>query len=177
MRLISYRPLLAAVALVTALSGAITLAVFSGGEAPVHAITRHTIEVNAEGFNPRHCNVVRNDEVDFKNVANIAIQVYLPGFGGQPSIFDETLAPGATSSAVSFNAGGSYEFFSDLGDSVTVFTPNGSTGVSACAKEAPTPTPTPTGTATPTATPKPPRPKNCTWNGCAVSLGIAADGE
>ena len=177
MRRASYRPLFAACALLMALAGAVTLAVFSGGETAVRAVTRHTIEVNDEGFNPRHCNIVRNDEVVFKNVGDTPMRVYKPGFGGLPDDPDWLLAPGETSSPLSFTAGGSYEYFSGAGDSVTVFTPNSGTGVSACAKEAPTPTPTPTGTATPTSTPPPPRPAKCTWNGCAINVGLASDGE
>ena len=179
MRLIRLRPLLAAVALTSALSGAITLAVFSGGETPASAVTRWTIEVNEQGFNPRFCSIVRNDEVVFKNSGKIPIRVYHPVIGGLPPDFDETLAPGATSeSPLSFTAGGNFGVKSDLGAEVTIFNPNTGPGQSACQKEAPTPTPTPTGTATPTATPKPPKPANC-WGigGCAISVALAADGE
>ncbi|MEO8538408.1 MAG: hypothetical protein ABI577_01615 [bacterium] len=179
MRLVPIRPVLAAAALSMALFGAITLAVFSGGDTPASAVTRWTVEVNEKGFNPRFCNIVRNDEVVFKNAGKVSIRVYKPGFGGLPPEFDETLAPGETSlSPQSFTAGGSYVYFSEFGDSVTIFTPNTGTGTSGCQKEAPTPTPTPTFTATPTATPKPPKPPNC-WGigGCAISISVAADGE
>ena len=84
MRLLTLRPLLAALALSMALTGAVTLAVFSGGEVPAGAATRWTIEVNRQGFNPRQCNIVRNDEVVFKNVDSVAIRVYKPGHGGLP---------------------------------------------------------------------------------------------
>ena len=183
MRTVSLRPLLAAMALFMAVTGAITLAVFSGGEPPAGAATRWTIEVNATGFNPRQCNIVRNDEVVFKNTGSTAIRVYKPGHGGLPSQFDETLAPNETSSPLAYTSGASDEFFNDFGDSVTVHTPFTGTGTPGCFKEAPTPTPTPTftatpiRTATPTATPTPQRPANCTWNGCAVSVGVASDGE
>ncbi len=177
MRLVSYRPLFAAAALVMALIGAISLAFFSGGDTPARAVTRWTIEVNTQGFNPRFCNIVRNDEVQFKNVSNVDIRVFKPGHGGLPDDPDWTLKPGEVSSALSFTAGGSYMFYSGLGHEVTVFTPNTGTGTPGCSKEAPTPTPTPTGTATPTATPKPPKPAKCTWNGCAVAIGLASDGE
>lgn len=179
MRLVSIRPLLAASALTMALVGALTLAMFSGGETTARAVTRWTVEVNEKGFNPRQCNIVRNDEVVFKNTGTKEIRVYKPGFGGLPPEFDETIPAGGTSlSPQSFTAGGSYVYFSEFGDSVTIFTPNVGTGTPGCFKEAPTPTPSPTGTATPTATPKPPKPANC-WGvgGCAISIGIAADGE
>lgn len=160
-----------------ALAGALVLAVFSGGETPAGAITRWTVEVNEEGFNPRQCNIVRNDEVQFKNVGNKPIRVYMPGHGGLPDDPDWTLAPGEVSGALNFTAGGSFVFHSGEGDTVTVFTPNSGNGTPGCFKEAPTPTPTPTGTATPTATPPPPRPAKCTWNGCAITIGLASDGE
>ncbi|MBK6563162.1 MAG: hypothetical protein IPI33_16975 [Dehalococcoidia bacterium] len=177
MRLVSYRPLFAASALMMALFGAITLAVFSGGETPARAVTRWTVEVNTEGFNPRQCNIVRNDEVEFKNTSNQPIRVFHPEIGGAPAVFDETLAAGATSSALGFNFGGTYVVESGLGHSVTIFNPNTGPGTPGCSKEAPTPSPTPTGTATPTATPKPPMPAKCTWNGCAVAVGLASDGD
>jgi hypothetical protein len=177
MSAVSYRPLLAAVALMMALFGAITLAVFGGGETPAGAVTRWTVEVDTEGFNPRQCNIVRNDEVQFKNVSNVSIRVYKPGFGGLPDDPDWLLKPGEVSGALNFTAGGSFVYYSGLGDSVTVFTPNNSNGTPGCSKEAPTPTPTPTFTATPTATPPPPRPAKCSWNGCAVTLGLASDGQ
>jgi hypothetical protein len=178
MRIPSYRPLFAAIALFMALGGALTLATFSGSDTVVHAEQLWTIEVNEQGFNPRQCNVVRGDDVVFKNVGHVAIRVYKPGFGGLPPEFDETLQPGATSgSPQSFDAGGSFVYKSDQGFSVTIFTPNDSNGTPGCFKEAPTPTPTPTRTATPTATPPPPRPANCTWNGCAIGVALAADGE
>lgn len=170
-------------ALLMALTGAITLAVFSGGETRVGAVTRWTIEVNANGFNPRQCNIVRNDEVVFKNTGATPIRVFNEGFGGLPATFDETLDPNEVSSPRGYTSGATEEFFSDGGHSVTVHTPFTGTGTPGCFKEAPTPTPTPTSTATPirtatpTATPPPPRPANCTWKGCAVSVGLAADGE
>ncbi len=178
MRVHSYRPLFAAAALLMALAGALSLAMFSGSETPVHAETEWTIEVNEQGFNPRQCNIVRGDDVRFKNTGKVPIRVYKPGFGGLPPEFDETLEPGKSSiGALSFDAGGSFVFKSDLGHQVTVFTPNTSTGTPGCYKEAPTPTPTPTGTATPTATPRPPKPANCWGSGCAISVAIASDGE
>ena len=180
MRVLSLRPLLAALALSMALIGALTLAIFSGGETPAGAITRWTIEVNREGFNPRQCNIVRNDEVVFKNMDSVPIRVYKPGHGGLPPQFDETLAPGQVSSALAYTSGANDEFYTDEGDHVTVHTPFTSTGTPGCYKEAPTPTPTNTPTITPTASPSPtprPRPANCTWNGCAISVGVAADGE
>ena len=179
MRMASYRPLIAAVALLMALIGGITLAAFSGTDTqPARAAYEWTVEVNEEGFNPRHCNIVRGDTVFFKNTGDIAIRVYKPGFGGLPDNPDWTLQPGETTAGgQNFTAGGEYVFKSSLGDEVTVFTPNTSTGTPGCQKEAPTPTPTPTFTATPVATPKPPGPKNCTWIGCAVSVGVASDGE
>ena len=170
-------------ALFMALTGAITLAVFSGSGPSAGAATRWTIEVNEMGFNPRQCNIVRNDDVVFKNTAASAIRVYIEGFGGLPATFDETLAPNEVSSPRGYNAGITEVFFSDRGHSVTVYTPSTSTGTPGCFKEAPTPTATPTftatpiPTATPTATPTPQRPANCTWNGCAVSAGLASDGE
>jgi hypothetical protein len=177
--MVSYRPLIAAAALVMALTGGITLAAFSGGETrPAYAINVWTVEVNEEGFNPRHCNIVRGDRVFFKNTGDIAIRVYRPGHGGLPDDPDWTLQPNeTTASAQQFDFGGEITYKSSLGHEVTVFSPNTSTGTPGCQKEAPTPTPTPTFTATPTATQKPPGPKNCTWIGCAVSLGLAADGE
>lgn len=177
MRVVSYRPLFAALALIMALFGAVSLAVFGSGDTPAGAVTRWTVEVDTHGFNPRHCNIVRNDEVQFKNVSDVAIRVYKPGFGGYPDDPDWTLQPGETSGSLKFTAGGSYDYFSEFGDSVNVFTPNTGNGTPGCSKEAPTPTPTPTFTATPTATPPPPRPSNCTWIGCAVTVGLAADGE
>ena len=179
MRVVHFRPVLAAAALMMALTGAITLAVFSGGNTAVQADTLWTVEVNQQGFNPRHCNIVRGDDVVFKNTANVPIRVYKPGFGGLPPEFDETIPSGGTSlSPQSFDAGGSYLYFSEFGDSVTIFTPNTGTGTPGCSKEAPTPTPTPTGTATPTATSKPPKPANC-WGigGCAIGIALAADGQ
>ncbi len=177
MSLRSYRPLFAAVALAMALFGAISLAVFGGGETPAGAVTRWTVEVGTQGFNPRQCNIVRNDEVQFKNISSVNIRVYKPGMFGFPDEPDWTLEPGETSGSLKFTAGGSFEYFSEFGDSVTVFTPNTGNGTPGCFKEAPTPTPTPTFTATPTATPPPPRPANCTWTGCAVTIGLAADGQ
>lgn len=178
MCVVRLRPLLAAVSLMMALSGAITLAVFSGGETPASAVTRWTIEVNDKGFNPRFCSIVRNDEVQFKNTATVPVRVFHPEIGGIPALFDETLAPGEVSSVLGFNFGGNYVVESGFGHSVTIFNPNTGPGTPGCSKEAPTPTPTPTGTATPTATPKPPKPANC-WGsgGCAISVGLAADGE
>lgn len=174
---VQYRPFFAAAALFMALTGGITLAVFSGGETTARASTRHTIEVDEEGFNPRQCNIVRDDEVVFKNVGDTPMRVFMPGKFGFPDDPDWTLAPGEVSGALSFTAGGNYVYHSGAGDTVTVFTPNGSTGSRSCNKEAPTPTPTPTFTATPTATPAPPRPAKCSWNGCAISLGLAYDGD
>ena len=177
MRATNYRPLLAAAALSMALVGAITLAVFSRGETPVQAETPWTVEVNTQGFNPRFCSIVRDDEVNFKNTASVSIRIFHPEIGGVPPLFDETLAPGDTSSTLAFTFGGNYIVESDFGHHVTIFNPNTGPGTSGCDKEAPTPTPTPTGTATPTATPAPPRPAKCTWNGCAINVGLAADGE
>ena len=179
MRVSHFRPLLAAAALMMALIGAMTLAVFSGGDTPAGAVTRWTIEVNEQGFNPRFCSIVRNDEVVFKNAGKVPIRVYHPVIGGLPPDFDETLAPGATSeSPLSFTAGGNFVVKSDLGAEVTIYNPNTGPGSPGCSKEAPTPTPTPTGTATPTATPKPPKPANC-WGsgGCAIGIALAADGQ
>ncbi len=178
MRSNTLRPLIAAVALVTALCGAVTLAVFSGGETPAAAVTRWTVEVNEGGFNPRFCSIVRNDEVQFKNVGKVPIRIFHPEVGGSPPLFDETLEPGAISGAQSFTFGGNYVVQSEFGDEVTIYNPNTGPGTPGCSKEAPTPTPTPTGTATPTATPKPPKPANC-WGigGCAISVGLAADGQ
>lgn len=178
MRLVRLRPLFAAVALISALSGAVTLAVFSGGETPASAVTRWTIEVNEEGFNPRFCSIIRNDEVVFKNVAAIPIRIYHPEVGGSPPLFDQTVPPGELSTVQNFTFGGNYVVESEFGDSVTIFNPNTGPGTPGCSKEAPTPTPTPTGTATPTATPKPPKPANC-WGigGCAIGIALAADGQ
>ncbi len=162
-----------------ALFGAITLAVFSGGETPARAITQWTVEVNEKGFNPRFCNIIRDDEVVFKNTGKIEIRVYKPGFGGEPPQFDEMIPVGGTSlSPQSFTAGGSYVYSSGLGHTVTIYNPNVGTGTAGCSKEVPTNTPTATGTATPTATPKPPKPANC-WGvgGCAISVAIASDGD
>lgn len=183
MHVLPLRPVLAALALAMALTGAVTLAVFSGGETPAGAVTRWTIEVNAQGFNPRQCNIVRNDEVQFKNVASVPLRIFKPPYFGLPSDFDETLPPGGLSSVRVYTSGATEEFFTDAGYTVTVHSPFTSTGTPGCFKEAPTPTPTPTftatppATATPTATPRPVRPANCTWNGCAVTIGVAADGE
>ena len=160
-----------------ALTGGITLAIFSGGNTIANAVVRHTIEVDEEGFNPRVCNIVRDDEVVFKNVGDDPIRVFRPGHGGFPADPDWTLQPGETSSPLKFTAGGNYTYHSSEGDTVLVFTPNLGTGSRSCNKEAPTPTPTPTFTPSPTATPPPPRPAKCTWNGCAISLGLAYDGN
>lgn len=177
MQRIALRPLLAALALGMAVTGALTLAFFGAAETPAGAATRWTVEVSREGFNPRQCNIVRNDEVAFKNVDTVPVRVYKPGHGGLPPQFDETIAPGATSAALAYTSGATDEFFNDDGDSVTVHTPFQTNGTPGCYKEAPTPTPSPTATASPTATPPPARPANCTWNGCAVTVAIAADGE
>lgn len=177
MRIPSYRPLLAAIALFMALGGALTLATLSHAPTNVSATTRWVVEVNEQGFNPRQCNIVRNDEVVFKNVGHVAIRVYKPGFGGLPDDPDWTLAPGEESPALSFTSGINDVYKSGLGHSMTVFSPFVGNGTPGCFKEAPTPTPTPARTATPTATPPPPRPANCTWNGCAVAVALAADGE
>lgn len=176
MRLVSFRPLIAAAALIMALAGAVSLAIFSGGETPAGAANTWTVEVNEEGFNPRHCNIVRGDSIFFKNVGEVPIRVYRPGHGGLPDDPDWTLQPGETTpSGLNITFGGEITFLSDQGDELTVFSPNDSTGTPGCHKEAPTPTPTPTFTPSPTATPKPPGPKNCTWIGCAVTIGLAYD--
>lgn len=178
MRVVNFRPLFAAAALMMALVGAVSVAMFSGAETPASAVTRWTVEVDEQGFNPRHCNIVRNDEVIFKNVSTVPIRVYKPGFGGLPPEFDEVIDAGKFAlSPQSFTAGGSYIYKSEFGDEVEIFTPNTGTGTPGCYKEAPTPTPTPTRTATPTATPRPARPANCWGSGCAISVAIAADGE
>ena len=180
MRLADFRPLMAAAALIMALIGGITVAMFGGEETPEHARAANdwTVEVNEQGFNPRHCNIVRGVTVFFKNTGSIPIRVYKPGFGGLPDNPDWTLQPGEiTAGGQNFTAGGEYVFLSSLGDEVTIFTPNTSTGTPGCHKEAPTPTPTPTFTPSPTATPKPPGPKNCAWVGCAIGVGLASDGQ
>jgi len=176
------RPLFAAAALVMALAGALSVALFGKMETAEGAYKSYTVEVNTEGFNPRFCNINRSDEVVFKNTSKVEIRVYIPGHGGMPPIFDETIEPGSTSkSPVSFTAGGSWQYYSQFGHYVTISTPKTSdSGQVSCSKEAPTPTPTPTGTAVPTPTatpPPPPKPVNCTWVGCAVSLGLASDGH
>jgi hypothetical protein len=183
MRTVSLRPLLAAMALVMALTGAITLAVFSGGEMPAGATNEWIIRINEEGFNPRFCSIVRDDTIAFENVGSTTVRVFKPNNTGVPADPDWTLAPGELSGALKITYGGNTVFHSSTGYTVTVFSPNNSTGTPGCFKEAPTPTPTPTFTATPirtatsTATPTPQRPANCTWNGCAVSVGVASDGE
>jgi hypothetical protein len=171
----TYRPLIAAVALATALAGAISLAIFSSGH-PASAVTRWTVEVNEKGFNPRHCNIVRNDEVQFKNTGSVPIRQNKPGFGGLPDNPDWTLQPGEVTEAIKYTSGSTDVYLSQFGDEVTVSTPNTSNGTPGCFKEAPSPTPTPTGSETPTATPKPPKPANC-WGsgGCAISIAVAAD--
>lgn len=179
MTVASFRPLFAAAALAMALAGALSVALFAGHQPPVSAYNTYTIEVNEEGFNPRTCNINRDDAVLFKNAGKVAIRVYIPGFGGLPPIFDETIEPGKTSaSPLSFTAGGSYVYYSQFGDFVTISTPKTSNyGQVSCSKEAPTPTPTPTATPGPPPTPTPERPSRCTWVGCAVSLGLASDGH
>lgn len=188
----SLRPLLAAAALVMALAGAVSIAFFGGGGIPAQADDLFVIEVNEEGFNPRQCNINRGDSVTFKNVADVEIhilsgyrngagQIIPGGFGGLPPRFDVTLDPGELYvGSERFDAGSDYYYVSEFGDHVTVSTPKTqNSGQVSCSKEAPTPTPTPTGTPTPiaTATPVVIRPANCTWNGCAVGIGIASDGE
>jgi len=191
----TYRPLFAASALLMALLGGITLAVFGGAEQPVSATTRYTVEVNEKGFNPRQCNIDRGDEVVFLNAGNGPIQVHSVPFGGQHPIFDQTLGVGETSSPLRYDAGSDFLYFAPktpgvtewpsgwtftpaYGNTMTVSTPKTTnSGGGSCAKEAPTPTPTPTATITPVPTPTPPRPAKCTWNGCAVSLGLASDGQ
>ncbi len=161
-----------------ALFGAISLAVFGGGETRVQAAaTEWVVEVNEGGFNPRQCNIVRGDRVAFKNTGKVPIRVYKPVIGGLPPDPDWTLQPGETSPKLGFDFGYDDDFFSEFGDSMTIFTPFTSNGTPGCYKEAPTPTPTATFTATPTATPPPPRPVNCTWVGCAVTIGLASDGD
>lgn len=177
-----FRPLFAALALATALTGALAVALFGGEQTPASAYNTYTVEVNEQGFNPRFCNINRGDSVLFKNSGKKAIRVYQPGHGGMPPQFDETIEPGENSiSPLSFTAGGSYLYYTDAGHYVTISTPKTSNyGQVSCSKEAPTPTPTPTGTAVPTAAPTPPpppKPVNCTWIGCAVSLGLASDGN
>lgn len=173
-----YRPLMAALALAAALAGGLSLAFFGARTESASAYDRYLIEVNEQGFNPRTCRINRGDEIQFKNVGTTTIRVYLPGHGGLPPApgMDFTLAPGQSSSPVSYTAGATHEWVSDAGATMTVLTPNGSnTWQVACAKEAPTPTPTPTPTATPIAPPTPARPPACKWVGCAVGPNLAAD--
>lgn len=179
MTTVPFRPLFAAAALAMALLGALSVALFGGSQTPARAYTTYTIEVNAEGFNPRNCNINRGDSVVFKNAASVPIRVYMPGHGGLPPLFDQTLEPGETSrSPQSFEAGGNYRYYSDFDDFVTVTIPQWSNaGQVSCSKELPTPTPTPTATPGPPPTPTPVRPSNCSWVGCAVSLGVASDGQ
>ncbi len=188
----SFRPLFAAAALLMALMGAISVAFFGAGATPTGANNQYLIEVNEQGFNPRQCNLNRGDSVTFKNAGKVEIhilsgyrnaqgEIVAGGFGGLPPRFDVTLAPGETYvGSESFTAGSDYFYVSEFGDHVTVSTPKTqNTGPVSCSKEAPTPTPTPTGTPTPiaTATPIIIMPANCTWNGCAVSIAIASDGD
>lgn len=188
----SYRPLLAAAALVMALVGAVSVAFFGDGGTRAVANNLYLIEVNEEGFNPRQCNLNRGDSVTFKNTSDDEMRItsgfrnasgaIIPGgFGGMPPLLDITLDPGETYiGSESFTAGSDYFYVSEYGDHVTVSTPKTqNTGQVSCSKEAPTPTPTPTGTPTPiaTATPVIIMPANCTWNGCAVGIAIASDGE
>jgi plastocyanin len=179
MTIASFRPLFAAAALAMALLGALSVALFGGSQTPASAYDTYTVEVNEEGFNPRTCQINRGDSVVFKNAGNAAIRVYIPGFGGLPPSFDQTLEPGETSaSPLRFDAGGNYLYYSEFGDFVTISTPKtANAGQVNCSKEAPTPTPTPTATPGPPPTPTPVRPSNCTWVGCAVSLGVASDGN
>jgi plastocyanin len=179
MTIASFRPLFAAAALAMALFGALSVALFGGSRTPASAYTTYTVEVNEEGFNPRTCNINRGDAVVFKNAGKVDIRVYIPGFGGLPPIFDETIEPGKTSaSPLSFEGPDTKKFYSQFGDFVTISTPKTSnSGQVSCSKEAPTPTPTPTATPGPPPTPTPVRPSNCTWVGCAVSLGVASDGN
>lgn len=179
MTIASFRPLFAAAALAMALLGALSVALFGGSQTPASAYNRYTVEVNEEGFNPRQCNINRGDSVVFKNAGNVAIRVYVPGFGGLPPSFDQSIEPGETSAPPqSFDGPITAAYYSEFGDFVTISTPKTSnSGQVSCSKEAPTPTPTPTATPGPPPTPTPVRPSNCTWVGCAVSLGIASDGN
>ena len=186
----SYRPLFAAAALVMALAGAVSVAMFGGGQTPAVANNLYVIEVNTQGFNPRQCNLNRTDSFTFKNVSNVPIQLQsayraangdiVPGgFGGMPPLLSVTLAPNSQLvGSISTQATGNFYYASEFGDWVNVFAFQLG-GVVSCSQEAPTPTPTPTGTPTPiaTATPVIISPANCTWNGCAVSISIASDGQ
>lgn len=194
----SYRPLLAAVALMMALLGAISVAFFGSGQTPAGAYDLYVIEVNEQGFNPRYCQVNRGDAVTFKNVSSKPLGIVSGhktagggvqpgGFGGMDPLFQVTIQPGQTHpGSVSLQGGSEFFFFSSFDnfetyeDYITVSTPGTqNTGQVSCSKEAPTPTPTPTGTPTPLPTPTPivVIPANCTWNGCAIGIAIAADGE
>ncbi len=179
MTIASFRPLFAAAALVMALLGALSVALFGGSQTPASAYSTYTVEVNEEGFNPRTCNINRGDSVVFKNAGNVAIRVYVPGFGGLPPAFDQTLKPGETSASPErFDAGGNYLYYSEFGDFVTVTIPQWSNaGQVSCSKEAPTPTPTPTATPGQPQTHTPVRPTNSTLDCSAVSLGLASDGN
>ena len=78
MRLPSYRPLFAAAALIMALSGLLT-GRLQRRRNTRPAVNVWTVEVNEQGFNPRHCNIVRGDEVYFKNTGKVPIRVFKPG--------------------------------------------------------------------------------------------------
>ncbi|HMO96356.1 MAG TPA: hypothetical protein PKD27_09545, partial [Tepidiformaceae bacterium] len=153
----SYRPLFAAAALVMALAGAVSVAMFGAGQTPAIANNLYVIEVNTQGFNPRQCNINRGDRVTFKNVSAEEMHILsgyrdaqgviiAGGFGGLPPRFDRTLAPDEQFvGSEQFDAGGDYFYVSEYGHYVTVSTPKTqNTGLVSCAKEAPTPTPTPT---------------------------------
>ncbi|WP_322796885.1 hypothetical protein [Tepidiforma sp.] len=171
-----YRPLLAAAALAMALAGALSMAFFGAASTPASAYDRYTIEVSRDGFNPRTCRINRGDEIQFLNVDTVPIRVYKPGHGGFPPDPDFVLKPGERSTAFSYTAGTTDEYYTDEGHMVEVLTPpRSNTWQTSCAKEAPTPTPTPTATATPPGGGPPPKPARCWGNGCALTPNLARD--
>lgn len=167
------RPLVMALGLVGALAGGLSVAFFGGRTEPASAYDRYVIEVTSEGFNPRTCRINRGDEIQFRNVGNVAVRVFKPQIGGLPPDPDITLEPGESSYPISYTAGTTDRYFTVDGHVVEVLTPpRSNTWQVSCAKEAPTPTPT----ATPQAPATPPLPAKCWGRGCAVGLNLAFDG-
>lgn len=187
-----YRPLLAAAAVGMALAGGLSL-LFSYS-AHVEASASYTIEVNEQGFNPKLCKISRDDTVRWKNIGTQVHRVIQPDAGvGSAPLFDTgDILPGETSITMIQTYGGNFNYVDQYNPALTgtVNTPqNSNFQAPNCSPLPPTPTPTPTRTPGPTATPTPtvpPLPKFCLANalgaaagneGCAVSPGLARDGE
>lgn len=175
------RSTLAAGGLMLGLAGLVGASWHNSVGAQANDIT-YDIWITADGFNPASCTIRRGDNARWVNktstVRNVTFDhLRMPG---QPNVPYTTgdIAPGGSSSALSFDFIGSNEYHELYEPGFTGAVGTTDSGVASCSQIPPTPTPTatPSVSPTPTATPTPPRHPACDGGpGCAVVPEVAKD--